>query len=158
MIKHARTRAYTRVHARTRAYTRVHARTRGYTRVHARTRGHTRVRVLTLNSMYLAHKWTQKWRIRGFGRVDDRTRGFTRVRAGARAYVSLYLFRVIKCTEGQRKSIWWIQYAENGVRLRCLPPKPANVQGQDRDRDVRVRENVRTASFSAQARHEPKSV
>ena len=54
-------------------------------------------------------------RRRGFGRVDDRTRGFTRVRAGARAYVSLYLFRVIKCTDGQRKSIWWIQYAENGV-------------------------------------------
>ena len=78
---------------------RVHARTRGYMRVHARTCGYTRVHVLTLNSMYLAHKWTEKWAkyatgedagsgawtlghagSRGCTRVHVRTRGFTRVR------------------------------------------------------------------------------
>ena len=79
---------------------RVHARTRGYMRVHARTRGYTRVHVLTLNSMYLAHKWTEKWAkyatgedagsgawtlghagSRGFAQVHARTRAYTRVHA-----------------------------------------------------------------------------
>ena len=95
----------TRGYARTRAYTRVHARTRGYTRVHAGTRGYTRVRVLTLNSMYLAHKWTQKWTKYATGedagsgawtighagtRVHARTRGYTRVHAGTRAYTRVH--------------------------------------------------------------------
>ena len=114
MAGHDKTRAYTRVHAGTRAYTRVHARTRAYTRVHAGTRGYTRVHAGTCPNAQFdvvsAQMDTEMDKIRhrrrrGFGRVDDRTRGFTRVRAGARAYVSLYLFRVIKCTEGQRKSI-----------------------------------------------------
>ena len=61
MLGRDKTRGFTRVHARTRGFARVRAGTRVYTRVHARTRGYTRVHVLTLNSMHLAHKWTEKW-------------------------------------------------------------------------------------------------
>ena len=93
---HARTRAYTRVHARTRAYTRVHARTRGYTRVHAGTRGYARVRVLTLNSMYLAHKWTQKWTKYATG--EDAGSGvWTIGHAGSRGFARVHA-RTFPCT------------------------------------------------------------
>ena len=47
MIKHAGSRAYTRVHARICGFARVHAGLLGYTRVHAGTRGCTQVHVRT---------------------------------------------------------------------------------------------------------------
>ena len=97
-------------HAGSCAYTLVRAGTRGLARVHARTRGYTRVRVIMLNAMHLAHKWTEKWTkyatgedagsgawtrgragSRGFARVRAGSRGFARVRAGSRG-----------CTRGVR--------------------------------------------------------
>ena len=87
MIKHAGSRAYTRVRAGSRGYTRVGAGTRAYTRVHARTCPNAQFDAFSAQMDREMDKIRHRRR-RGFGRVDDRTRGFTRVRAGARAYVS----------------------------------------------------------------------
>ena len=101
-IRHRRRRGFGRVddrtrgYARTRAYTRVHARTRGYTRVHAGTRGYTRVRVLTLNSMYLAHKWTQKWTKYATGE-DVGSGVWTIGHAGSRGFARVHA-RTFPCT------------------------------------------------------------
>ena len=73
--------------------------TRGFTRVHAGSRGYTRVRVLTLNSMHLAHKWTEK--LTKYATGEDAgsgawtlghavSRGFARVRAGSRGFARVY--------------------------------------------------------------------
>ena len=78
MIKHAGSRAYTQVHAGTRAYD---------------------VRVLTLNLMHLAHKWTEK--LTKYATGEDAgsgawtlghagSHGCTRVHTGARAYTRVH--------------------------------------------------------------------